>query len=123
MFEVGDGPAVNVYLASKYYFLAAEKMSQMGQWKAARDFERGLGLGKNVHRAVYYYKICANNGHRGAQRKTVAYYMKGHDVERSRIYVRRTIEESAGEGYYKANLWFIREDLRDALETLRRLST
>ena len=97
MFEAGDGVEASVRLSSRYYLSAADKLSQVGQWKVANQFECGRGLAKNVKRAVYYYKLCANSGHIGAQRKTLSYYMAGHGLERPRIQTRRTVQAAARE--------------------------
>ena len=64
--------------------------------------------------------MCANSGHNDARKKTIDYYMKGHGLERSRIYLTRTREEAAKHGNNKAKIWLIKEDLRDALEMIRR---
>ena len=95
MFENGDGVRIDKMRANKYYLEAAIRLSPLGQWKAGLAFESGVGLRKNIDRAVFFFEMCANSGHKGAQHKFVAYYMKGHGVERIRVHPQRMIKESA----------------------------
>ena len=95
IFEYGDGVTASIIQANKYYMGAADRLSSIGQWKVANAFENGIGIKKNIHRAVHYFRLSANSGNVRAQQKSVTYYMKGHGVERPREYIREVIEEAA----------------------------
>lgn len=81
MYETGEGVGVDIRQAFKCYLLAAEQLSSRGQWKAAIALEKGLGQGRNKDRAIYFFKLCARAGHKGAQHKMQRYYLLGHGVE------------------------------------------
>ena len=98
IFEHGDGVTASVIKANKYYLGAADRLSSIGQWKVATALENGIGMKKDIHRAVYYFILCANSGNVEAQRKSVTYYMKGHGIERPRGYIREIMEEAARGG-------------------------
>ena len=110
IFEYGDGVATSIIKANKYYMRAADRLSPIGQWKVATSFENGIGIKKNIHRAVYYFRLCANSGNLRAQQKSVMYYMKGHGVERPRRYIREIIEDAARGGSKEAKKWLKTEE-------------
>ena len=105
IFEHGYGVTTSIIEANKYYLGAADRLSSIGQWKAASAFENGIGMKKNIHRAVYYFRLSANSGNVRAQRKSVSYYMKGHGLERPRGYIREIMEEAAGGGSKEGTKW------------------
>ena len=98
IFEYGDGVTASIIQANKYYLAAANRLCPIGQWKVATALENGIGFKKNIHTAVYYFRLCANSGNVKAQRKSVMYYMQGHGVERPREYIRKAMEENARRG-------------------------
>ena len=105
MFEYGDGVTASIIKAMNYYMRAADRLSSVGQWKVAIALESGIGIKKNIHGAVHYFKLCANSGNVEAQRKSATYYMKGHGVERPRWYIREIIEEAARGGSKEVKKW------------------
>ena len=102
IFEYGDGVTASIIRANKYYMGAADRLSSIGQWKVATALENGIGIKKNIHRAVHYFRLSANSGNAKAQQKSVTYYMKGHGVERPRGYIREVVEEAARGGSEEA---------------------
>ena len=102
IFEYGDGVTASIIIATKYYMSAADRLSSVGQWKVATALENGIGIQKNIHRAVHYFRLCANSGYARAQRKSATYYMKGHGVERPRGYIREIVEQAARGGSKEA---------------------
>ena len=110
IFEHGDGVTASIIKANKYYLGAADRLSPIGQWKVATAFENGIGIKKNIYRAVHYFRLCANSGNVRAERKSTMYYMKGYGVERPREYVREIMGEAARRGNNEAKKWLKTEE-------------
>ena len=119
IFEHGDGVTASIIKANKYYLGAADRLSSIGQWKVATALENGIGMKKNIHRAVHYFRLSANSGNVRAQRKSVTYYMKGHGVERPRGFIREIMEEAARGGCKEAKKWLKTEESRWIYRLLR----
>ncbi len=64
--------------------------------------ESGIEVEKNIARAVEYFRLAANGGHRDAQIKSYNYYMEGKGVQRNWMPSAQIIEAAAESGYKKA---------------------
>ncbi len=57
--------------AFENYDHCAFQINSGAQWKVALWCESGIGVEQNVHRAVHYFRMAANSGHKDAQIKSL----------------------------------------------------
>lgn len=88
----------DVWKACKLYLAGEHHLSPIGQWKVGLALKSGVGMSRDVHRAVHFFEMCANCGHEYVQRKYLTYYTKRHGVERSRLKAKSMIQEAAQRG-------------------------
>ncbi len=76
MYETCEGIEQDYTEAFKNYNYSAFQFSPDAQWKVALWWESGIGVEKNIHQAVNFFRMAANNGHRDPQIKSFKYYLQ-----------------------------------------------
>ncbi len=82
MYESVEGLERNYSKAFENYNYSADVMNPDAQWKVVLWCESGIGVEKDIGRAVEYFRLAGNSGHRDPQIKSYKYYMEGKGVQR-----------------------------------------
>ena len=82
----GVGVAPDINRAIVYLSVAAVRCCTYAQWDLAVILESGeRGVAVNRHRAMHYYRMAADLGHRAARHKVGSLFVDGLGVQRYRI--------------------------------------
>lgn len=68
MLEDGEGIAINMSEACRYYKMSADGKNEYGMYNYARMIRYGRGTAVDKERALIYYQKAADSGHSGAKK-------------------------------------------------------
>ncbi len=83
MYKLGQGGlSQNFQTTFEHFNFNVNLMQQEARWKIGTFCESGTWTDRFEDRAVHYFQLAANSGHRQAQLKASMYYMQGKGVSK-----------------------------------------